>query len=61
MVIIGYGVACGGVGLVTGLVGQNVLLVIGRMDFFFVLFFVCLLFCTYKRHSFTFPSCLKSS
>ena len=42
MVIIGYGVAYGGVGLVTGLVGQNVLLVIGRMDFFWFCFlFVC--------------------
>ena len=42
MVIIGYGVACGGVGLVTGLVGQTVLSVMGRMGFFFCYLFVIL-------------------
>ena len=36
MVIIGYGVACGGVGLVTGSVEQNVLLVMGRMVVFYL-------------------------
>ena len=36
MVIIGYGVACGSEGLVTGSVGQNVLLVMGRMVVFYL-------------------------